>query len=65
VILHPDGSSLVTNAALRTPPSGDRRVQFDYTFCCPELRSVSSTAAANDNSVLRAVDASSFNNKSV
>ena len=48
---------LVTNAALRRAPSVDQRHQCDYTFCCPELPSVTSTAAANDNSFLRAVDA--------
>jgi hypothetical protein len=50
---------LITNAALRRAPSVDQRHQCDYTFCCPELPSVTSTAAANDNSVLRAVDATS------
>ena len=53
---------MVTNAALRRAPSVDQRHQCDYTFCCPELPSVTSTAAANDNSVLRAVDATDCTN---
>jgi hypothetical protein len=36
------------------------RHQFDYAFHCPELRSVDFTAAANDNPVVRAVDATAL-----
>jgi hypothetical protein len=55
--LHPDGLTLVTNAALRRPPSIAQRHQYDYAFHCPELRSVESTAAANDYSGLHEGDA--------
>ena len=56
-VLTQDGSSLVTNAAIRRPPNIAPRHQFDHAFDCSELRSVDFTAAANDNPVVRAVDA--------
>jgi len=52
-----DIGRFVTNAAIHRPPIAAPRHQFDYAFHCPELRSVDFTAAANDNLVLRAVDA--------
>ena len=55
-VLYPDGSSLVTNAALSRPPSVAQRHQFDYAFDCLELRSVDFTAALDDNSLPQAVD---------
>ena len=58
-VLYPDGSSLVTNAALSRPPSVAQRHQFDYAFDCLELRSVDFTAALDDNSLPQAVDATS------
>jgi hypothetical protein len=48
---------MATNAALRRPPIVAQRHQFDCAFHCPELRSVDFTAAASDNSLLLAVDA--------
>jgi hypothetical protein len=56
-VLYPDGSSLVTSAALSRPPSVAHRHQFDYAFDCLELRSVDFTAALDDNSLPQAVDA--------
>jgi len=47
-----------SQAAKRCP-----RHQFKNAFHCPELRSVDFTAAANDNAVLRAVDATSGSNQ--
>jgi hypothetical protein len=58
-VLYPDGSSLVTSAALSRPPSVAQRHQFDYAFDCLELRSVDFTAALDDNSLPQAVDATS------
>jgi hypothetical protein len=59
VVVTKDGSTLVTNAALRRPPSVTQRHQYDYAFHCLELRSVENTAATNDDSLARAVDATS------
>jgi hypothetical protein len=59
VVVTKDGSTLVTNAALRRPPSVTQRHQCDYAFHCLELRSVENTAAPNDDSLALAVDATS------
>ena len=45
-------------------PFAARRNQIDYAFRCPKLRAVKNTAAANENLVLQAVDATSFNYRS-
>jgi hypothetical protein len=63
-VLYPDGSSLVTSAALSRPPSVAQRHQFDYAFDCLELRSVDFTAALDDNSLPQAVDATSSTKRS-
>ncbi len=55
--LHNDGSTLVTNAALRRPPNVAQRHQFDYTFGRPELPSVNFTAASWHRHKTAAVDA--------
>ncbi len=52
-----DGSTLVTNAALRTRPSIDQRHQFDYGFRWPELQAVDFTATSNGSFFLLEVDA--------
>ena len=49
-----DGSSLVTNAARKTPPQSH---QLNHTIHRAKLRSVDFTAAAKDRSSLRSVDA--------
>ncbi len=51
------GSSLVRNAAIRRPPNNAQRHHFDHALNRCELRSVESTAAPNDNSLMRADDA--------
>ena len=51
------GSSSVTNAALRRPPSVAQRHQFDYTPGCPELPAVNFTAASWHRHKPAAVDA--------
>ena len=58
--MHTDGSTLVTNAALRRLPSVTQRHQYAYAFYCLELRSVENTAAPNDDSLALAVDATSI-----
>ena len=62
-VLTQDGSTLLTNAAIRRPPIVAPRHQFDHAFHCSELRSVDFTAAANDNPVVRAVDATACRKK--
>ena len=52
------GSTVVTNAPFHKPPS-----VIGCDFRCPKLRSVETTAAPNDNSVLRAVDATACRKK--
>ena len=48
-----------------TDPVAERQGhQFDRVFRCPELRSVENTAAASDNSLVLAADASAFAKKS-
>ena len=54
-----DGSTLVTNAALRRPPNVAQRHHFDYTFHCSELQSVDFTAASWHEHDSAAVDATS------
>jgi len=41
------------------PPQAARRHQFDGTFRFPKLRSVEKTAAANENALVQADDATS------
>jgi hypothetical protein len=55
-LLTHDGSSLVTSAARQKPVLCH---QLDYTIYSPELGSVDFTAAAEDNSFLPSVDATS------
>jgi hypothetical protein len=55
-----DGSSSVTNAALRRPPSVAQRHQFDYTLGYPELPAVNFTAASWHRHKPAAVDATAI-----
>jgi hypothetical protein len=52
-----ESSSLCKSAAVRRPPIPAQRNQIDYAFRCPKLRAVKNSAAANENLVLQAVDA--------
>jgi len=61
--LHNDGSTLVTNAALRRPPNVAHRHQFHYTFGCPELTSVTFTDASCHRHKTAAVPGASKKNR--
>jgi hypothetical protein len=50
---------LCKSVAVRRPPIAAQRNQIDYAFRRPKLRAVKNTAAANENLVLREVDATS------